>query len=127
MSNDNFVVAGPGRGDGAEAALDKPVAAVGSGLVSLVLPCCGQLEYTRLCVPSVLKHSRPPFELLFLDVGSLDGTAEYLAGIADGARGVRVEVVRAETDLDVPAACRDVLGRALGEHIVLLNNDTVVP
>ena len=50
-------------------------------LVSIVIPCCGMLEFTRLCVPSVLQHSRPPFELIFLDVGSLDGTAEYLAGL----------------------------------------------
>ena len=71
------------------------------GLVSILVPCCGQLEYTRLCVPSVLRHSRPPFELIFLDIGSLDGTAEYLAGVRpsgpageqdDGARVVVVGV-----------------------------------
>jgi hypothetical protein len=71
-----------------------------SGLVSIVVPCCGQLEYTKLCVPSVLKHSRPPFELIFVDIGSLDGTREYLAGVAAAAR-VRVEVVRARTDLEI--------------------------
>lgn len=31
-----------------------PVA--GSGLVSILIPCCGQLEYTKLCVPSVLQQ-----------------------------------------------------------------------
>jgi GT2 family glycosyltransferase len=39
---------------------------------------------------------------------------------------VRVEVVRAGTDLDIGWACREALGRALGEYLVLLNNDTVV-
>jgi GT2 family glycosyltransferase len=77
------------------------------------------------CVPSVLKHSRQPFELIFLDIGSLDGTAEYLAGIA-AAVPVRVEVVRAPTDLDIKAACKEALVRARGEYVVLLNNDTVV-
>src|SRR5438105_6283420 len=81
------------------------------GLVSILVPCCGQLKYTKLCVPSILRHSRPPFELLFLDIGSLDGTAEYLAGVA-AAAPVRVEVVRTATDLGVPAACTDALGRA---------------
>ena len=61
-------------------------------LVSMLVACCGQLEYTRLCVPSLLRHSRQPLELLFLDTGSLDGTAEYLAGIAD-AVPFRVEIV----------------------------------
>ena len=65
-------------------------------LVSVLVACCGQLEYTRLCVPSLLRHSRQPLELIFLDTGSLDGTAEYLAGIAD-AVPFRVDIVRSAT------------------------------
>jgi O-antigen biosynthesis protein len=103
-----------------------PVAVAGTGLVSVLMPCCGGLEYTKLSVPSVLRHSRPPFELLFLDIGSLDGTAEYLAGIA-AASQVRVEVVRAATDLDIGRACAEALRRARGQFLVLLNNDTLVP
>ena len=59
-------------------------------------------------------------------MGSLDGTAEYLAGLAAGVQ-VRVEVVRAVTDQGLEAACREALARARGEYLVLLNNDTVVP
>jgi GT2 family glycosyltransferase len=100
---------------------------VTSGLVSIVIPCCGMIEYTRLCVPTVLKFSREPIELIFLDVGSLDGTAEYLAGLRDGLGGrVRVEVCRAATDLDISDACHEALKQAHGEFICLLNNDTVV-
>jgi GT2 family glycosyltransferase len=94
-------------------------------LVSVLVPCCGQLEYTKLCVPSVLHHSRSPYELIFLDVGSLDGTAEYLAGV-QAAAAVRVEMVRAATDLGIAEAVREALARARGEYLVLLNNDTVV-
>src|SRR5271163_3712678 len=97
------------------------------GLVSVVIPCCGMLEYTRLCVPSVLRHSRSPFELIFLDIGSLDGTAEYLAGLQAGLAGkVRVEVVRTPNDLGLKDACKEALRQTLGEFVVLLNNDTVV-
>jgi GT2 family glycosyltransferase len=95
------------------------------GTVSVLIPCLGQLEYTKLCVPSVLRHSRAPYELIFLDVGSLDGTAEYLAGV-QAAAGVRVEVVRTATDLGLGAAVREALARAWGEFFVLLNNDTLV-
>ena len=70
------------------------------GLVSIIIPCCGMLDYTKLCVPSVLRHSREPYELIFLDIGSLDGTAEYLAGVRDAAP-VRVEVVRTPADKDL--------------------------
>src|SRR5712664_1803952 len=94
-------------------------------LVSILIPCCGMIEYTKLCVPSVLRYSREPFELIFIDIGSLDGTTEYLAGIA-AAASVRVEVVRTPTDLGIPDAIKEGISRARGEFLVLLNNDTVV-
>jgi GT2 family glycosyltransferase len=82
---------------------DVPVSVL-SGLVSIIVPCCGQLEYTKLCLAGVLRHSREPFELICLDIGSLDGTS----------------------DLDLADAVKGALGRANGEYIVLLNNDTIV-
>jgi GT2 family glycosyltransferase len=102
------------------------ISLVTTSLVSIVVPCCGMLEYTKLCVPSVLKHSRSPFELIFLDIGSLDGTSEYLAGFATAHPSLRVEVVRTATDLGIKDACKEALARAHGEFLVLLNNDTVV-
>ncbi|HYV37230.1 MAG TPA: glycosyltransferase family 2 protein [Gemmataceae bacterium] len=95
-------------------------------LASILIPCCGQLEFTKLCLPSLLKNTRQPFELIFLDIGSLDGTAEYLAGIATAATQVRVEIVRTPTDLGISAAVQDAIKQARGEYLVLLNNDTIV-
>ena len=107
-------------------AQEQPLSvATPGGLASIVVPCCGQLEYTKLCVPSLLKHTRQPFELIFLDIGSLDGTAEYLAGLAAAAQ-VRVEMVRTATDLGIAEAVQDALKLARGEFIVLVNNDAVV-
>lgn len=83
------------------------------------------MEYTKICIPSILRHTRDPYELIFLDIGSLDGTAEYLAALAAAAK-VRVEIVRAATDLDIPAVIKEALQQARGEFVVLLNNDTVV-
>jgi GT2 family glycosyltransferase len=115
------------RGEHADKpAADQPVSVLEPrGLVSILIPCCGQLEYTKLCVPSLLRHSRSPYELIFLDIGSLDGTAEYLAGVATAAP-VRVQVVRTATDLGIPEAVSEALAQARGEYLVLLNNDTVV-
>jgi len=94
-------------------------------LVSIIVPCCGQLEYTRLCVPSLLRHCRQPYELIFVDIGSLDGTPEYLAGVADTAP-VRVEVVRAAAETDFRTAGTEGFARARGDFVVWLNNDTIV-
>jgi GT2 family glycosyltransferase len=60
-----------------------------------------------------------------VDVGSLDGTFEYLQGIAD-ASGVRVEIVRTLTDQGIGEAIEKALGLAYGQFLALLNNDTVV-
>jgi GT2 family glycosyltransferase len=103
-----------------------PAAKEVARMVSIVVPCCGQLEYTRLCVPSLLQHSRRPYELIFVDIGSLDGTSDYLAGVAD-ASPVRVEVVRTAVDSGFQAACSEGLAQARGEFIVWLSNDTIVP
>jgi GT2 family glycosyltransferase len=72
-----------------------------------------------------LRHSRAPFELVFLDIGSLDGTAAYLHGVA-AAASVPVEVVRAGSTADLPARVREAVSRARGHYLVLLNNDVLV-
>src|SRR5688572_988597 len=98
------------------------------GLVSILVPRCGMLEYTNLLVPSLLRHSRPPLELVFIDIGSLDATAEYLAGVQAVANEMklRVEIVRTDTDLGISDACKEAITQARGEYLVLLNNDTIV-
>jgi GT2 family glycosyltransferase len=96
-------------------------------LKKIAMLCCGMLEHTKRCVASVLEHSREPFELVFVDVGSLDGTNEYLQGLKAGLAGrIRVEIVRTPTDLGIGDACKDALGRTRGDYLVLLNNDCVV-
>src|SRR5947209_6974624 len=127
MSEQKYVAAVGNQGTGPQKVPShRPMSVLSPpGLASLIIPCCGMLEYTKLSVPSVLRHSRPPFEIIFLDVGSLDGTAEYLAGIKTAAQ-VRVEVVRTATDSGVGDACKEAIAQARGEYLMLLNNDTVV-
>jgi len=104
---------------------EKKLAVVSSPLVSILVPCCGMIEYTKLCVPSILRYSRQPIELIFLDIGSLDGTAEYLAGVTAASR-FRIEIVRTPTDMGIAEVCKEALAAARGEFLVLLNNDTIV-
>ena len=66
----------PGDPAAERVAKEQPVSiATPAELVSILIPCCGQLEYTKPCLPALLRHTRPPFELIFLGIGSLDGFA----------------------------------------------------
>lgn len=98
----------------------------GRELASLILLCCNELAYTRLCLESVFRHTRPPFELILVDNGSTDGTGDYLRQIADQPGPERVEVIRNATNLGFPAGVNQGLAVARGEYLVLLNNDTIV-
>jgi GT2 family glycosyltransferase len=100
-------------------------AEVSSGLVSILVLCCGQLEHTRLCVPSLLHFSRPPFEIIGVESGNLDGTFDYWLGV-QAAAPVHIEIVRSPADMDLPLALQEGLAHTRGEFIVLLHNDTVV-
>jgi O-antigen biosynthesis protein len=123
--NTNSRVGSEGSGDTQVSPESRIAAVAAPPLVSILIPCCGMIEYTKLCVPSLLRYTRPPYELIFLDVGSLDGTTEYLAGIR-AASSIRIEVVRTRTDLEIPSACKEAVALARGEYLLLLNNDTVV-
>lgn len=96
-----------------------------SSLVSIVIPCAGQLEYTRICVASLLRHSRNPFELIFVDISSLDGTTDFLAGIRTACRS-RVEIISIREDTNFSAAFDAGISRSHGRFICLIDNDTIV-
>ena len=50
----------------------------GDELASIIILCCNELAYTRQCLESVVRYTRRPYELIVVDNGSTDGTAEYL-------------------------------------------------
>jgi len=98
-------------------------------LVTVVVACAGQLEFTKLCVVSLLRFSRAPVELIFLDADSLDGTREYLDGIATAAP-LKIEIVNVPLAGHEPRD-RESRGRkeelpVRGEYLALLDNDTIV-
>jgi GT2 family glycosyltransferase len=100
--------------------------ALGAESASIVVLTHDGLAFTRLCLESVLANTAEhDFELIVVDNASGDGTRGYLAQLADA--DARVRVLFNARNMGFAPACNQGLGLALGEHLVLLNNDTMVP
>lgn len=91
---------------------------------SIVVLAYNQLEYTKQCLDSIFRETHEPFELICIDNGSSDGTAEYLQELR--LREPRLRVIRNERNLGFAYACNQGLAAAQGDYVVLLNNDIVV-
>jgi GT2 family glycosyltransferase len=93
--------------------------------VSIVVVSHNHLVVTRLCLESVLANSGGDrYELVAVDNGSSDGTAEYLDRLA--AQNAPLRVAANAANRGFPAACNQGLAAARGRRLVLLNNDTIV-
>ncbi len=94
--------------------------------VSVVVVTYDGLPFTRLCLETVLAHGGDlEFEVVVVDNGSADGTPEYLTRLSrDDAR---VRVLLNGHNAGFAVASNQGLALARGDHLVLLNNDTMVP
>lgn len=104
-----------------------PVAppAPGRPAVSVIVVTYDNLVLSRMAIESVLANSGDvPYELVVVDNASTDGTTEYLSVLA--ARNRHVRVLRNPENRGFAAANNQGIEAARGDHLVLLNNDTIV-
>jgi glycosyltransferase involved in cell wall biosynthesis len=88
--------------------------------VTVVIPTKDRWHVlSRAALQSVLRQEEVDLELVVVDDGSLDGTAERLAALGDD----RVRVVRHEQPLGVAAARNAGIGVATGEWVSFLDDD----
>jgi GT2 family glycosyltransferase len=101
------------------AALSPPVAAM--PLVSIVIPVFGQLGHTLSCLDSLRSLvTKIPFEIIIVDDASTDGSAKHLSALRD------VVLLLQPINQGFIASCNAGAGRARGDFVVFLNNDTRV-
>lgn len=93
-------------------------------LTSIVILGFNQLAYTQLCIESVFRATREPYELILVDNGSTDGTTEYFKALA--RRHPFVTAILNEQNLGFAGGCNQGIIAARGGQILLLNNDTLV-
>ncbi len=92
-------------------------------LASIIVPCWNNLEHTRRCAASILEKTQAPFELIFVDNGSTDGTGAYLKALS---RETGARVLANRRNLGFGPAINQGMRAAAGAYLVWLNNDAVV-
>ena len=90
-------------------------------LVSVVMPAYNAAAYVAEAIQSVLRQSLADLELIVVDDGSTDGTAELVASLADD----RLVVIRHDINRGVVAARNTAIDRARGRYIALLDADDI--
>lgn len=99
---------------------------------SISILALNKIELTKLCIQSVIKHSRN-YELILTDNGCTDGTSEYFDSLCDDWKAgtipglLGVTVVHNPENNGFVDPNRHALGLAAGEFFILLNNDAEVP
>ncbi len=85
--------------------------------VSIVMPCYNGAAFLAAAVDSVLAQTYRDYELIVVDDGSTDRSAEILAGY-----GGRLRVIR-QSNRGVSAARNNGIGQARGELVGFLDSD----
>lgn len=88
--------------------------------VSIIIPAFNQAEITAQCIATIRAHTLVPYRVLLVDNGSNPPLAPSYEALE------HVTVIRAEQNLGFAAGINLGLAQAAG-HVVLLNNDTLVP
>jgi len=94
--------------------------------VSIVLVTYNNLSLTIQCINSVLRNtSWPNYQLIVVDNGSQDGTADYLERLRNEVPTAKV--ILNPDNRGFATANNQGLREADGDILLLLNNDTIVP
>ncbi|BEU86967.1 hypothetical protein TAMA11512_04310 [Selenomonas sp. TAMA-11512] len=88
--------------------------------VSVIMPAYNVEPYIGASIDSILKQKHEDFELLVVDDGSTDGTAQAVGDIA--AKDARVKLIR-QPNGGVSAARNTGLSHAIGAYIAFLDGD----
>jgi glycosyltransferase involved in cell wall biosynthesis len=89
--------------------------------VTVFVPVYNRAQVLGECLQSVLAQSYPDFELLVIDDGSSDGSAEVARGLGDP----RIRVVVQERNRGIPATRNHGLELAQGEYLAVVDSDDV--
>ena len=88
---------------------------------SVIVLSWNGMDYLEDCLKAVLSQDYAGFEVIVVDNGSTDGSADLVA-----ERFPQVQLIRNERNLGFAAGNNVGLQAATGDVLILLNQDTVV-
>jgi GT2 family glycosyltransferase/glycosyltransferase involved in cell wall biosynthesis len=94
--------------------------------VSIVVVTYNNVRLTQLCLESIIRNTdHPNYEVIVVDNASTDATPDCLRQVA--SRHPHVRIILNARNQGFSKANNQGLAQSTGMHLVLLNNDTVVP
>ena len=93
--------------------------------ISVVILSHNKIDYTRTCIHSLLDSDYPDWELVIIDNGSNDGTAEWLKEFHNEAEDhdVHVELIFNSGNIGCSTARNQGIAASKGELIAFCDND----
>lgn len=89
--------------------------------VSIILIAFNQFEYTKKCIESIIKYTKTSHEIILIDNHSNDETVKSIL-----PKFPEIRLIENSDNLGFPKAANQGILAALGDYVLLLNNDTVV-
>jgi GT2 family glycosyltransferase len=90
----------------------------------IIIPVWNQLEVTRECVNSIVKHTDYPYRLVIIDNASDTPTADYLKGLK-GEKYLDLLLIRNEKNLGFVKAVNQGIAVSDAPYLCIMNNDTI--
>src|SRR5579864_373460 len=94
-------------------------------LVSVVLPSYNHRQFVNNAIRSVYRQTYRPIELIIIDDGSKDGSADTIRKFLNDTpppTGISVDF-SARKNRGAPATINEGIAKARGDHIAILNSD----
>ena len=92
--------------------------------VSIVIPVWNNLQLVKQCVQSILTFTLHPFEIILVDNASHEPISLWAEPMA--SKHPNITYVRNTINHGFPQGCNIGIAHATGDHILLLNSDTLV-
>jgi GT2 family glycosyltransferase/Tfp pilus assembly protein PilF len=98
-----------------------------NSFTSIIILTYNQVEFTKLCIQSIFRQTKKPYEIIIVDNGSTDDTVNYLSTLDYSWTNCdTVKIILNSKNAGFAIGCNQGLTAAKGSHIVFLNNDVVV-